>query len=119
MFGKYPRRHDLNRAVMQAAQSDPRAVAALGRSLLQHNRYDALTAFRDMPVVVMAGTRDWLTSPVHARRIADHLPNSSMVIFHDAGHFLPYERCEAITAHLLNLVGTDREAASTYTGVAG
>lgn len=118
-FGKHPRRHDLTRAVLQTSQSDPRAVAALGRSLLQHNRYDALVAFRDVAVVVMAGTRDWLTSPVHARRIADQLPDSSIVIFRDAGHFLPYERREAITAHLLNLIPEAREAASIYTGLAG
>jgi pimeloyl-ACP methyl ester carboxylesterase len=118
-FGKHPRRHDLNRAVLQTSQSDPRAVAALGRSILQHQRYDALAAFRDIPVVVMAGTRDWLTSPVHARRIADHLPNSSMVVFRDAGHFLPYERREAITARLLNLISRARNSAVSLAGAAG
>jgi pimeloyl-ACP methyl ester carboxylesterase len=118
-FGKHPRRRDLNRAVLQTSQSDPRAVAALGRSLLEHNRYDALVAFRDVAVVVIAGTRDWLTSPVHARRIADHLPDSSMVVLRDAGHFLPYERREAITAHLLNLVSKARDSATSCAGVAG
>jgi pimeloyl-ACP methyl ester carboxylesterase len=118
-FGKHPRRRDLTRAVLQTSQSDPRTVAALGRSLLEHNRYDALVAFRDVAVVVMAGTRDWLTSPVHARRIADRLPDSSMVIFRDAGHFLPYERREAITARLLNLISEANDSATSWAGVAG
>lgn len=118
-FGKRPRRRDLNRAVQQSAQSDPRAVAALGRSILRHNRYDALAAFRDVPVVVMAGTRDGLTSPHHARRIADRLPGSRLVIFPDAGHFLPYERHQSVTAHLLKVAGDARPAAAHEVGVAG
>jgi pimeloyl-ACP methyl ester carboxylesterase len=103
IFGKRPRRHDLNRAVQQTALSNPRTVAALGRSILQHNRYDALQALRDVDVVVLAGTRDKLTSPAHGRRIADLIPGSEVVIYQDAGHFLPYERREAIAAQLLNL----------------
>lgn len=118
-FGKHPRRHDLNRAVLQAAQSDPRVVAALGRSILQHHRYHALEAFRDLDVVVMAGTRDPLTSPIHARRIADQLPDSEVVIFRGAGHFLPYERREAVAAQLLSLTGKARKSAAGVAGVAG
>ncbi|BBZ10683.1 alpha/beta fold hydrolase [Mycobacterium branderi] len=118
-YGKQPRRHDMNRTALQAAQSDPRAVAALGRSILRHTRYDALPAFRHAHAVVMAGTRDPLTSPAHARRIAEKLPGSQLVVFHGAGHFLPYERREAVTAHLLNLVAKARNSERSITGVAG
>lgn len=118
-FGKHPRRHDLNRAVRQAEQADPRAVAALGRSILQHRRYRALQAYRDLNVIVMAGTRDWLTSPTHARRIADELPDAEVVVFDGAGHFLPYERREAVIAHLLNLIAKARRAADNVTVAAG
>jgi len=118
-FGRRPRRRDLNRAVLQAAQSDPRAVAALGRSILAHHRYDALAAFADRGVVVMAGTRDWLTSPRHARRIAERLPHAGLVVFEGAGHFLPYERREAVTAHLLSLTGASRRSATAASEVAG
>jgi pimeloyl-ACP methyl ester carboxylesterase len=112
-FGKHPRRHDLNRAVLQSAQADPRAVAALGRSILQHHRYDALAAFRDLDVVIAAGTRDVLTSPAHAHRIADRLPMSRVVVFQGAGHFLPYERHHALTAHLLNLTAKARQSSAS------
>lgn len=118
-FGKRPRRHDLNRGVLQAAQSDPRAAAALGRSILEHRRYDALAEFVGLNVVVMAGTRDPLTSPVHSRRIAERLPSSKLVVFRDAGHFLPYERREAVTAQLLNLTAAARTAAPVSAGAAG
>lgn len=118
-FGRRPRRHDLNRAILQSAQSDPRAVAALGRSILQHDRYDVLAAFRDLDVVVTAGTRDSLTSPVHAQRIADRLPDSRLVVFRGAGHFLPYEHRHAVTSQLLNLTAKARHSDATRAGVAG
>lgn len=110
-FGKRPRRHDLNRAVQQSAQADPRAVSALGRSILQHHRYRALAAFSDMEVAVMAGTRDFLTSPTHSQRIGDRLPGSTVVVFRGAGHFLPYERRESITARFLAMIGQIRQRA--------
>lgn len=118
-FGKHPRRHDLNRAVLQAAQADPRAVAALGRSILQHHRYDAVAVFRRTNVVVLAGSRDWLTSPAHAARIADRLPSSRVVVFPGAGHFLPYERHQAVTAHLLNLTAQARRVGAGGVEMAG
>lgn len=116
-FGRHPRRHDLNRAVLQGAQSDPRAVAALGRSILRHRRYPAVAAFAGLDVVVMAGTRDWLTSSGHASRIAAQLPDAELVLCSGAGHFLPYERREVVTAQLLHLIANARSRARS--GVAG
>ncbi|TDH50289.1 alpha/beta hydrolase [Mycobacterium eburneum] len=118
-FGRRPRRHDLNRVVRQGEQAQPAAVAALGRSILDHRRYPALRAYRHLDVVVMAGSRDWLTSPIHAQRIADQLPDSEVVVFDGAGHFLPYERREAVSAHLLNLVAKARRSARSLAGAAG
>lgn len=118
-FGKSPHRHDLNRAVLQGALSDPRAVAALGRSILQHNRYDVVADFADLDVVVMAGTRDWLTSPAHARRIVAALPHGRLVVFPGAGHFLPYERADAVTAELLGLTSRARLRVPDWAGAAG
>jgi pimeloyl-ACP methyl ester carboxylesterase len=97
--------------VSRAAQSNPRAAASLGRSLLRHNRYEALAAFRDVDVVVMAGTNDRLTPPAHAHRIAERLPSSHVVVYQGAGHHLPYERREAVAAHLLGLTAKARASA--------
>lgn len=118
-FGKRPRRHDLNRAVRQSAQADPRAVAALGRSILQHQRYRTLSAFSDMEVAVLAGTRDFLTSPTHSQRIGQRLPGSTVVVFRGAGHFLPYERRESVTAHFLGMIGRIRQRMLSGVGATG
>lgn len=119
LFGKRPRRHDMNRSIQQLAQSDPRAVAELGRSLLQHNRYEALEAFRDVDVVVMAGTKDVLTPPAHAHRIAESIPGSQVVVYQGAGHHLPYERREAVAAHLLSLTAKARASAWKWARATG
>jgi pimeloyl-ACP methyl ester carboxylesterase len=115
-FGARPRRRDMNRSVRQAAHADPRAVASLGRSLLLHQLYHSLERFRSIDVVTMAGTKDKLTPPAHARRIADLLPGSQIVVFPGAGHFLPYERREAVAAHLLDLTAKARASARRPAG---
>ncbi|MCV7228376.1 alpha/beta fold hydrolase [Mycolicibacterium komossense] len=119
LFGTRPRRRDMNRSIQQVAQANPRAVASLGRSLLRHNRYEALAKFSDVDVVVMAGTKDWLTSPAHARRIAQLIPNSQVVVYEGAGHHLPYERREAVAAQLLALTTKARASAWQLEGSAG
>ncbi|MDT5297052.1 MAG: hypothetical protein QOG79_294 [Mycobacterium sp.] len=91
----------------------------MGRSLLRHNRYEALAAFRDVDVVVMAGTNDRLTPPAHAHRIAERLPSSHVVVYQGAGHHLPYERREAVAAHLLGLTAKARASAWKWARAAG
>lgn len=102
LFGARPYRHDMNRAVRQLARSDSRSVAELTRSILSHNRYSALDRFT-CRVVVLAGSRDLLTPVHHARAIRHRVPGSHLVIFEQAGHYLPYERSGAVAAHLLGL----------------
>ncbi len=102
LFGARPYRHDMNRAVQQLASSDSRSVAELTRSILSHDRYSALPRF-SCRVVVLAGSRDLLTPAHHARAIRHRVPGSHMVIFNQAGHYLPYERRGEVAAHLLGL----------------
>lgn len=59
------------------------------------------------------GTNDRLTLPLHAQRIADRLPNSELVVLSKAGHYLPYERRDAVTTQLLKLTGKARASPST------
>jgi pimeloyl-ACP methyl ester carboxylesterase len=68
---------------------------------------------------VLAGTRDRLTSPKHAQRIAERLPGSQVVVYQGAGHHLPYERREAVAAHLLDLTAKARMSAWKWAGAAG
>ncbi|MDN2495326.1 hypothetical protein A5780_31685 [Nocardia sp. 852002-20019_SCH5090214] len=114
LFGAGSSSHDRNRAIRQLARSDPRTVAALTRSILSHHRYAMLERF-DCRSVVLVGSRDQLTPVHHARAIRHRLSDSFLAVYPRAGHYLPYERCGEVAAHLLGLtlpsVATERDAA--------
>lgn len=75
-----------------------------------------------VPTLVMAGARDRLTPPSHARRIAQALPDlTKLIVLPDTGHMGPLERprevAEALSALSLSLSagvapGTEAGAAS-------
>lgn len=50
----------------------------------------------DVPTTVMVGTADRLTPPRAARVLADHLPDSKLVLLPGAGHMLPLEAPDRI-----------------------
>lgn len=84
----------------------PTTVSGFTPTLTTHERDAALDAFADLPVEVMAGSRDRLTPLRYSRRIRDHLPRSSMTIFPDAGHMVPVERVDGVAARVAALVQT-------------
>jgi len=60
-----------------------------------------------VPTAVLAGTADRLTPPVHARRLAEALPECvGLVELAGMGHMTPVEAPEAVTAKLRELVAT-------------
>ena len=76
--------------------------AACGAALCDMDLWDALPAIT-VPALVIAGERDRLTPPSHARRIAAGLPQSAgLVELAGCGHMSPLERpsqvAEAIAA---------------------
>lgn len=103
MFGARPRRHDMNRVVLQSARSDRRAVSDMGLSMYEHRRYDALAEFAQIDTVVMVGSRDTITPPGHSRSIVECLPDARFIEFPTAGHHLPYEQSGQVAAQLLKL----------------
>ena len=52
---------------------------------MKHDRADALKILDDIPTHVLVGTRDVLTPPAHARRIADHVSGAVLTVAPDAG----------------------------------
>lgn len=50
-----------------------------------------------VPTTVVTGTHDRLTPPVHARRLAEALPDATLVEIPDAGHQAPLERPDHFT----------------------
>lgn len=64
-----------------------------------------------VPTTVVTGTHDRLTPPVHARRLADRLPDARPVELAGAGHQAPLEQPERFTPvvrrHTADEAGTD------------
>lgn len=71
---------------------------------LLHERTAALKVFDGIPTHVLVGTRDVLTPPEHARRIAENVEGAVLTVAPDAGHMLPLERDELVTGTLVKLI---------------
>ncbi|MFI9386169.1 alpha/beta fold hydrolase [Kutzneria sp. NPDC052558] len=100
LFGPRPRRADVAAAAEQVARVHPASMVGFRTSLRDHSRAAALSVFRDIPTVVLAGGADRLTPAGHSRRIAAELPCAELVIYPGAGHMLPFERGLEVTARI-------------------
>ncbi|MEU5366873.1 alpha/beta fold hydrolase [Streptomyces sp. NPDC005925] len=82
------------------------ATAARAQLAAQATRTDAVGVLRTArcPTVVLAGARDTLCPPAFHRAIADAVPGAVLTLLPDAGHLLPWQRPEAVTAALRGLV---------------
>jgi pimeloyl-ACP methyl ester carboxylesterase len=93
-------------------RSNPRVRASCGRELSQldlHERAEHLS----VPTLVIAGTADKLTPPVHAHKLADALPQGLGVLeLEGSGHMGPLERADDVTRALreLRVSGTEPAA---------
>lgn len=56
-----------------------------------------------VPAVIVTGTRDQLTRPARMRHMAEQMPHARLVELRDAGHMLPQEEPDRVTAALLDL----------------
>lgn len=78
----------------------PNVRADAGLAISEIDLYHALERLT-VPTLVMAGERDRLTPPSHARRIAAELPKLHRLIeFPDTGHMGPLERGDEVSAAL-------------------
>jgi pimeloyl-ACP methyl ester carboxylesterase len=84
----------------------PRAVrAAWARKVLAVLDLDAGLADLDLPVGVIAGEKDRLTPPVHARRLAGALPNcTGLTELPGLGHMTPIEAPRTVAVAVVALV---------------
>ena len=79
------------------------ARSAVGVALSDMDLWHAL-AHLTIPTLVVAGDRDRLTPPAHARRIAEELPQpAGLIELRDTGHMSPLERPRELSDALLRL----------------
>ncbi len=81
----------------------PRTRADVGIAISEIELYDALPRLT-VPSIVLAGEKDRLTPPSHARRIAEKLPQlERLIILPDTGHMAPLERPDEVIQALVDL----------------
>ncbi|WP_327369334.1 alpha/beta fold hydrolase [Streptomyces sp. NBC_01217] len=79
-------------------------VAEFYPAFTEHDKSSAVPAFRDLPVLILAGDKDLVTPSSHSEAIADHLPDAELVIVPDAGHLVMLEHPETVTDRLADLL---------------
>ncbi|GLY00882.1 MULTISPECIES: alpha/beta hydrolase [Actinoplanes] len=70
-------------------------------TLYTHNRFPALSALRGVPVLVIVGTRDYLTPVTHSEEILRHLPEAELLKIDNSGHVVMLEKADEVNAALL------------------
>ena len=104
VFGRPLRLADAALAVEGLINSPGDTVVGFYEDCMTHERTHALKVLDGIPTHVLVGTRDVLTPPSHARRIADHVEGAVLTVAPDAGHMLPLERDQLVSGVLIRLV---------------
>jgi pimeloyl-ACP methyl ester carboxylesterase len=90
----------------------PAARADVGIAISEIELHHALARLT-VPTIVLAGEKDRLTPPSHARRIAEQLPRlERLIILPETGHMGPLERPREVSQALLELVDKLQPAAA-------
>jgi pimeloyl-ACP methyl ester carboxylesterase len=71
------------------------------RTLYSHNGFPALSALRGVPVLVIVGSRDYLTPVTHSEEILKFLPEAKFVKIDNSGHVVMLEKADEVNAALL------------------
>ena len=79
-------------------------VAEFYPAFTEHDKTEALVAFAELPVLVLAGVKDLVTPSEHSEAIADLLPDAELVLVPDAGHLVMLEHPEVVTDRLADLL---------------
>ena len=104
VFGTPLRLADTALAVEGLINSPGNTVVGFYEDCMLHDRVHALKVLDDIPTHVLVGTRDVLTPPSHARRIADHVRGAVLTVVPGAGHMLPLERDRLVSGVLIRLI---------------
>lgn len=90
-----------------------KAITDFVRTLGSHNRYAALAGLRHCKVLVLSGDADKLTPFRHAEAIVAELPDAELVRADGAGHMVMLEQADLVTDHLVELVRSCADGATS------
>lgn len=97
-FGRDAADSDVHDATRIVRGTTVGVMAGFYDALMRHDEATSLTALRARPCRILVGSRDRLTPPKLARRIADALPESQLTVLDERGHMLPWEAPDQVAA---------------------
>jgi pimeloyl-ACP methyl ester carboxylesterase len=71
------------------------------RTLYDHDRAPALSALLGVPVLVIVGTKDYLTPVAHSEAILQHLPQAELIKIDNSGHVVMLEKADEVNAAIV------------------
>ncbi|SLL98218.1 MULTISPECIES: alpha/beta fold hydrolase [unclassified Actinoplanes] len=104
LFGDRCADEDLGLTLRGVGRASLCSIGGFRASVGAQQRLDTLHAFAGVPAAVLVGDRDRLTPPACAESIAAALPAAEFTVCPGAGHMLPLERPEEVSAALLKVV---------------
>ena len=104
LFGEPMRLVDAALTVDGIISCSAATMVGFYENCMEHDRLDALKVLNGIPTEVLVGSRDVLTPPDHARRIANRIDGATLTVVPDAGHMLPLERDELVSETLARLI---------------
>jgi len=90
-FGPGADPDDVHEATVIARGTRVSVFAGFYDALMQHDEIAALADLQTVPAQVLVGSRDRLTPPKLAQRIAAGLPQAELTTFDELGHMLQWE----------------------------
>lgn len=85
------------------ARLDPRVFFALARAIQEHDASDLLPCIR-VPVLVVAGERDFFCPPRVAREMAERIPGAELLVVPDGSHAAMIEQPDLIALRLVRFL---------------
>lgn len=98
LFGKDPSPRHIAVA-FHMFETTPSQTLAAAVDLASFNVHAQLSAI-DVPIMIVAGSRDILTPPFLSKEMAARIPDSELVILDGCGHMAPFERHDEVVAHV-------------------
>ncbi len=104
LLGRNPQPRDVGHVVDQLIHCAPETWSGFFRDMMAHDRVGNLSQFDGIPTTILVGSRDLLTPPAHARKLAQGIGGARLLVAPDAGHYLPFERRALVSTELVSLV---------------
>ena len=102
-FGTKPDKRLVAFTEAMSSQTKAEVVGDFYLSLQEHDEVEALQALAHVPTLVIAGEKDRLLPPKHARVIAAEVPHARLLELRGAGHCPMLEQPETVNAALYDL----------------